>query len=189
MVFFRRKPGQAGPSNEEIAAAVNMPVEETPMPARVPMITKPYPTPAVPRQMPERFEAAKTEAEIIPEFPLPPPVSEEAEKFAPIFVKLDKYRGIISELEEMRTFVNSIKQIFSVLADIESSRDDALKVMKAAIQRLEKSMTMIDMGLLKPMGFESFPHGELEVKHIESSLGALQHQLSSMRRELENLGR
>jgi hypothetical protein len=118
---------------------------------------------------------------------LPPhPVPGEAQQFAPMFVKVDKYREIIAELSELKTFTANIKQIFSVLSDLETTREEALKVMRVSLQRMERAVVAIDTELLRPIGFEAFPHGELEAKHIESSLTALQQQLAGLRRELEH---
>jgi len=157
MVFFRRKP--------EATAA--------PMPTAAPTKADIAAAVAGPEAMPE-----------MPELPRHP-VAGEAAQIAPMFVKLDKYREIITELGELKTFTGSIKQIFAVLSDLEATREDALKIMRASIQRMERAVSAIDTELLRPIGFEAFPHGEVEVKHIESSLTALQQQLASLRRELE----
>ncbi|MEM7813564.1 MAG: hypothetical protein QW548_01550, partial [Candidatus Aenigmatarchaeota archaeon] len=132
MPFFRRKPAAqapeaAAPSRAEIAAAAGRPVEGPPMAAEA--------APAMPA--------------------LPPhPVPGEAAQFAPMFVKVDKYREILTELGELKAFMSSIKQIFSVLSDLETTREDALKTMRAAIQRMERAVGAIDSEMLRPIGFE-----------------------------------
>ena len=47
----------------------------------------------------------------------------------------------------------------------------------------------MDNELLRPKGFElsELTHGEVEIHNIEDSLGDLQKQLASLRRELQEL--
>jgi len=104
---------------------------------------------------------------------------------APMFVKVEKYKEIIDSLQEIRNFVNGIKQIFVVVSEIENIRNDAFKMMRVSVQRLEKAAVEIDQELLRPIGFETYPHGEAERGHVEESLTELQDQIAKLRSELE----
>mgnify|MGYP001589668780 CR=1 FL=1 len=107
---------------------------------------------------------------------------------APLFVKVEKYQNVLASMNEMRSFVSSMKQLFNVLYELETVRNDSLKIMRATVQRLEKSLMEIDSALLRPKGIElSMPYTEGEVHHMEDSLGELQRQLSDLRRELQEL--
>ena len=106
---------------------------------------------------------------------------------APLFVKVEKYQSLLGSINEMRSFVSSMKQLFNVIYELEAVRADSLKIMRANIQRLEKNLLEIDSGLLRPKGLEMPAYTEGEVHHIEDSLGDLQRQLSDLRRELQEL--
>ena len=107
---------------------------------------------------------------------------------APLFVKVEKYQTLLGNINEMRSFVSSMKQLFNVIYELETVRNDSLKIMRANIQRLEKNLLEIDAGLLRPKGLEmQIPYTEGEVHHIEDSLGELQQQLHDLRRELQEL--
>lgn len=126
-------------------------------------------------------------AEPISEFTPPPPI-ERKEEFAPMFVKVEKYKDVLSTVQEIKIFISGVKQLFAVINDLEALRSDSLKILRATIGRMEKSLVEIDHELLRPRGFEiEFPHGEIEIRHIEDSLTDLQNQLASLRRELETL--
>ncbi len=115
------------------------------------------------------------------------PAAEYRES-APLFIKVEKYRDILSSLQELKTFVSSVKQLFTVMHDLETVRSDALKIMRASIQRLEKSLIEIDSELLRPKGFE-MPEmsSDVEIRHVESSLGDLQKQIAALKRELQEI--
>jgi len=108
---------------------------------------------------------------------------------APLFVKVDKYRELLTTVHEMKLFVSGIKQIFNVFQELESIRTEAIKVMQASVQRLERSVLEMDSELLRPRGvdFSELVESETEVKHIEDSLTDLQKQIAGMRRELHDL--
>ena len=114
----------------------------------------------------------------------------EREAGAPLFVKVDKYREVLRSLQEMKLFVGGVKQTFTVLHEIESIRADALNIMRATVQRLEKSLTQVDTDLLRPKGISLREMGvaDTEVRHLEESLTDLQKQLAGLRQELQGLG-
>jgi len=110
------------------------------------------------------------------------------EDFAPLFVKVEKYREALAAIAEIKMFISGLKQLFAVINELEALRSDANKIMRATIQRLEKSIIEIDTELLRPKGFEmDFPTGEIEVHQIEDSLTELQKQIASLKRELESM--
>jgi hypothetical protein len=111
----------------------------------------------------------------------------ERENGAPLFVKVEKYRSLISNVHEMKNFIEGLKQLFNVMYDIETMRGDTLKILKATTVKLEKTLTEIDYELLRPKGYEEEVAAEGEVMHLEESLSDLQRQLQELKRELQNL--
>jgi len=138
-------------------------------------------------------EEIKQAVELTEDVPEMPAVQEEQATMpaetAPLFVKVDKYKEILSSIQEMKIFISATRQIFSVMYELESIRGDALKILKATLQRLEKSVAEIDTDLLRPRGFDSsdVTHGEAEVHQIEGSLTELQKQLADLRRGLQEM--
>src|SRR3989338_9697410 len=112
---------------------------------------------------------------------------KEKESSAPLFVKVDKYRDIITSIHEMKLYVSSTKQVFSVLQEIESLRADTLNVLRATMQRLERSVIEMDSELLRPQGVTITEEKSSEVTHIESSLTDLRKQLLDLKRELQGM--
>jgi hypothetical protein len=129
-------------------------------------------------------EAVKPE-EIFPTKPITEVPKEE--KSAPLFVKVDKYKEVLRDVQEQKVFISGMKHLFSILNEIENIRNDALKIMRATVQRLERSVTEIDTELLRPRGVELPTHGEEDIHSIEDSLGDLQKQLSALRKQLQEL--
>ncbi|MFC2143571.1 hypothetical protein ACFLQN_04180 [Candidatus Aenigmatarchaeota archaeon] len=105
---------------------------------------------------------------------------------APLFVKVEKYRNIINTVQDMKAFVSGTKQLFTVMYEIENIRNEALKMMKVTVQRIEKNIVDIDRELLRPKGIDISTRQEgIELEHIESSLSDLQKQLLSLKKDIQ----
>ncbi len=111
------------------------------------------------------------------------------EQSAPLFVKVEKYREVISSIQEMKLFIAGVKDTFAILQELEHVRSDAINIMKVTVQRLEKATMELDSELLRPRGvnISPFEQGETEAKHIESSLTELQKQLLELKQDLQGM--
>jgi hypothetical protein len=160
-MFFKKKPEH---DIAEIKEAMEKPIEEIPTAPRM----KPVPAP-VQRVYREPIE-----------------VAPKTESGAPLFVKVEKYREILTTLQEMKLFVSGVKQLFAILHELETVRGDAINVMRATVQRLEKSMMEVDSELLRPRGVSL---GDISPSegHIDNTLEDLQNQLAELRKELQSM--
>ena len=134
-------------------------------------------------------EEGKEELQKLPsapgELPPLPKKFERKEDFAPLFVKVEKYREIVGALQEIRGFVANIKKLFGVVSELETARGEAIRLMRVAVERFDRAVVDIDQALLRPIGFEEFPKGEMEIKHVEKSLSDLHRQIEGLRKEVE----
>jgi hypothetical protein len=107
---------------------------------------------------------------------------------APLFVKVDKYRELMASIHEVKLYLGATKQVFSLFNDIESVRAESLNVLRATVQRLERTIVEMDSELLRPKGGIPSDRQEVaEVTHIESSLTDLHKQLMDLKRDLSDL--
>jgi len=124
-----------------------------------------------------------------PAFPSHGYSPHEREQSAPLFVKVEKYREVVSSIQEMKLFIAGVKDTFAILQELEHVRSDAINIMKVTVQRLEKATMELDSELLRPRGvnISPFEQGETEAKHIESSLTELQKQLLELKQDLQGM--
>lgn len=124
--------------------------------------------------------------QVMTEEPVETRVQYRERESAPLFVKVEKYRNIIETVQDMKSFVFGLKQLFVVMREIEDIRNEALTIMQASVQRLEKNISDIDNEMLMPKSLDmEFKRDEIELTRIESSLLDLQKQLSSLKTELK----
>lgn len=140
------------------------------------------------RDLEEIKHAMEEPTELTQMPPAPEPTFQEVkhEISAPLFVKVEKYREILSSVQEMKIFISGVRQLFNILNELEAVRSDTIKIMRATVQRLEKGVMEIDTYLLRPRGLIAEARGE-EASHIETSLEELQRQLGELRRELQEM--
>lgn len=117
-----------------------------------------------------------------------PPQPQKTSASAPLFIKVDKYKELITSIQKLKTFAKGMKHTFSVLNDIEDLRNQALQTLNVTLQRLEKNIVGVDNQLVRPnVDLGEIEKGEKEVRKIENSLSDLENQLSTLRNELEGL--
>ncbi|MDI6798987.1 MAG: hypothetical protein QMD12_03295 [Candidatus Aenigmarchaeota archaeon] len=123
--------------------------------------------------------------------PLPEPekpkeeVKEEKPAFAPLFVKLDKYRQILMLLSELKTTLVAIKNNFTVLNEIEKIEEENIKLLQKAIEKVDKKIVSLDTQLLRPPVFEE----ELptEAEELGDVLSSLKSEVEQLKSELQNI--
>ncbi len=118
-----------------------------------------------------------------------PAAQMQHELGAPLFVKVEKYREVLTALQEVKLFVSGVKHLFAIINEIDAVRADATNIMRATVDRLEKSVIEIDSELLRPRGITLTDHDRTstEIGHVEQSLNDLQAQLADLRGELQGV--
>lgn len=115
---------------------------------------------------------------------------EEVKKpaFAPLFVKLDRYRQILYLMNELKTTMVAIKNAFSVLTEVDKLREESSKMIKSAIDKVDKRLVDLDSEFLRPSGFqEEFPSETYSVESLEGIVGNLKEQVNQLKAELESM--
>ena len=120
----------------------------------------------------------------IPEInvPIQRPMEDDS---APLFVKVSKYNEILTNLQEMKAFMAGVKQVYHILSEVETIRNETLELLRTTIQRVERNIIQLDSGLLRPMGSPQLDVRSEQATHVENSLTDLEQQLESLKRELE----
>jgi len=104
-------------------------------------------------------------------------------EIAPLFVKIEKYREVITNIQEIKILLKGLKNVFNLLYEIEQVRNDAVKLLSTTLQRIERSLIELDASLLRPGDFQ--PRATSDMGSIEQALSQLTQQLSALRSELE----
>ncbi|MEM5835279.1 MAG: hypothetical protein QXM11_01775, partial [Candidatus Aenigmatarchaeota archaeon] len=68
---------------------------------------------------------------------------------APLFVKVEKYREIITTIQEIKTLIAGLRNLFSIIEEIDQVKSDALNTLRITLQRVEKNIIQLDANFLR----------------------------------------
>jgi len=116
-------------------------------------------------------------------------VSPETTEFAPLFVKVDKYRETVINIQELKTYLAGMKEIFAVIKDIEELKTSAIDMIEGTINRMDSIIANVESLLLKPPGikFEGYGPGMEDVDKIELSMIELHKEIENLRERLQQM--
>lgn len=117
---------------------------------------------------------------------MPKEVKREKPMIAPLFIKLDRYRQILSHLQELRRTLGSIKNAFSILNELDRLRYENMKSLQGTIELVDKKLADLDSEFLRPAGFQEEVPSEEYVEGLETELDDLKNQVNELKSELKD---
>jgi len=179
MPFFRRKSKEE--DLEELKDIVERTPPEIPEERRIPEEVKSTPEETMPVQQ-------EPVQEKIPPPPATPLQKPKRSAFAPLFVKIDKYRNVLSSINDLKTTIIMLKNALYIQKQIEGLRDENRKFLELAINKIDKKIVSLDTEFLKPKGFEEeFPPATYETEGLEGVVDDLKKQIEGLKSELKTI--
>jgi len=116
------------------------------------------------------------------------PVEEKTPTFAPLYVKIDKYKSVLNTINDLKTTVIMIKNALVLQKEIEGLRDENRRLMEAAVSKIDKKIVTLDSDFLRPQGFEEdFPPPIYETEGLDGVVTDLKKQIDSLKSELQSI--
>ncbi|MEM7821626.1 MAG: hypothetical protein QXX38_02330 [Candidatus Aenigmatarchaeota archaeon] len=141
----------------------------------------------------EQKEIFQSEEVKPPEENLKQKIQEEGMKlekptFAPLFVKLERYKQILDMLAEIKTTISTIRTLISLLNEVDRVRKESFEVVGNAVEKLEKKLIALDSEFLRPKEFKEESTIETHgTEGLESVISNLKNEVDQLRAELENI--
>lgn len=139
-------------------------------------------------------------SEPILEIPRPAPIvqkstevveEEERPKFAPLFIKLDRYKHILNSMSELKKTVGAIRNALSLMNELEKLKVDNLKLLQVAVEKFDRKIVDLDSEFIRPSGFSEesreYMKDQSEAESLERVLSDLKSQVGQLRRELDSI--
>ena len=121
--------------------------------------------------------------------PPPPVIKREPEKptVAPLFVKMDRYRQILTTIGNLKTSLMIVKNSLATLQQIEKVRDATFNIVSDVIEKMDDKLIDLDNNLLRPAGFhesEGASTEQQDIRSIEATVADLQGQIEQLKSEV-----
>jgi len=178
MLFFGKK------KNEEDLKKIKEVAEERKTPEEIRKI-------ADMREI-EEIKPKKEVEEVAPtkeEVPIPKLTEVVKEKtFAPLFVKIDRYRSLLDTIKDIKTMIIMMKNALGVQKQIEGMRNENRKFLETAIDKIDKKILLLDSDFLRPRGYEEeFTPPIHKTESLEGVVEDLKKQIEGLKSELKTI--
>jgi len=140
-------------------------------------------------QEPSNIVSTPTTQNVIEEKVKEEEIEEETQ--VPLFVKIDKYKTIVSSLMHLKTLLISLKNSLIALEQIEKMRIETFNVIMKNLDKMNEKISALEKEVVKPIGFSfgaptaSFPPYE-ELQSVQASIASLKAQIEQLKAELES---
>jgi hypothetical protein len=116
----------------------------------------------------------------------------EEETQVPLFVKLDKYKTIVSSLMQLKTLLISLRNSLIGLEQIEKTRVETFNAIIKNLDKINEKISTLEKEVVKPIGFSigapipTYAQYE-EIQSIQTSIANLKAQIEQLKAQLDSL--
>jgi hypothetical protein len=113
----------------------------------------------------------------------------ERPAFAPLFVKIDRYRQILNAIGYLKTMMIMIKNSLMTLTELDKAREETIKLVRDAAAKLESRIASLDQELIRPSGYHEISEKPeyQDVETVEATVADLKGQIEQLRAELQSM--
>lgn len=132
-------------------------------------------------------------AQRLPELPMPPmetavevPAPRQAKPVSPpLFIKIDKYRDVLKNVQELKSFSVGLRDAMDALAEVEHELKVGMEIANKALDRFNTLLSLLDSKLMRIEGMEE---GEVQTpKEIDDYVKGLYDQIERIKHELRTI--
>jgi len=152
----------------EIVEMLKMNLQKPPAPEK-----REIPMPPMAVKIPEPVEEEPVEAK------------KETSQFAPLFIKLDRYKNILRQMAELKMIVVTIKNTLAMITEMDKLKADSMKMIQDAVARIDKKLVTLDQEFLKPSGYHDMIPQQMARQDLQDELDALRNQIEALKFEME----
>jgi len=116
-------------------------------------------------------------------------ISDEKMEYAPLFIKVEKYRETLETVEDLENYLKAMSKLFEIVNELERIRMKNISALTKMYNRAMQTASKLYGGLLKPKGmkFEGSIASESEIEKIDLVVRDLNEELQSLRAELDKI--
>jgi hypothetical protein len=126
--------------------------------------------------------------------PLPKPLSRPApSQSPPLFIKVDKYRDVVRNIRELRSYILNLRDALDVLKDMQREIANGIEIAQKTLDELNSITSSLDSFFMKPQTMERpEEYGEREdleeSDEVDTSMRDVYGQLEKLRAQLRAIG-
>ncbi len=116
-------------------------------------------------------------------------ISDEKMEYAPLFIKVEKYRETLETVENLENYLKAMSKLFEIVNKLEKIRTKNISALTKMYNRAMQTASKLYGGLLKPKGmkFEGGTASESEIEKMDTVIKDLNEELESLKGELDKI--
>jgi len=116
-----------------------------------------------------------------------PVVAKKPERFAPLFVKIEKYKEILTLLTELKKSIDFYMKVNEKLEEIKKLEAEMEKIKEEMVKKINSKIVMLDEYFLRPKEFEEKLPKPIEpgIEDFDSVVRDLKSEVESIRKKIE----
>jgi len=115
-------------------------------------------------------------------------MSEETPKIAPVFVRVDKYKEILSHIQNLKINLNNLQNVIAVRKHVHKINAESDDILERALQKFAESTNLFGREFVTPRGPEQLAKGnEVSGSEIDNTISQLGNEVVKLKEELEKI--
>jgi hypothetical protein len=113
---------------------------------------------------------------------------EESPKIAPVFVRVDRYKEILSSIQGLKDTIANLESVLSVRKHVHRINAESDDILERALRKFAESTNMFGREFITPRGPEQLAKGnEVSGSEIDSTISQLGDEIVRLKAELEKI--
>jgi archaellum component FlaC len=114
----------------------------------------------------------------------PPTQQPEKENdVAPLFIKLEKYKAILEEINSLKSTLSGLKSSIELLKDLEKLREENIKVVESILSKLDRNIANLAADFKQPAGAIGHINEVEDVQKLINSIAEIRGQIERIKAE------
>ena len=113
---------------------------------------------------------------------------EETPKIAPLFVRVDRYKEILSHIQGLRDTISRLETVLSLRKHVHKVNAESDEILENALRKFSNSTNMFTQEFLNPKGAEQLSKiNENPGDVFDNTISQLGDEIVKLRQELEKI--
>jgi hypothetical protein len=112
---------------------------------------------------------------------------EESPKLAPIFVRVDKYKEILSHIQDLKSTIKNLEGALAVRKTVHKINAESDEVIERALQKFSESTSLFGREFVTPRGAENFAKGTANEDVVDGTISQISDEIQKLKQELEKI--
>ncbi len=114
------------------------------------------------------------------------PTVGEPKNFAPLFIKVEKYKEVLTKVQKMKSIVSNLNRLIILQDSIEKARSESIDAMKKNITDFQSTVQTLDQELVRPKQMEPFIK-DTQTQSVDTYTNQIEDEVNKLKEQLKNI--